>query len=102
MKAGGKAARALTRAEFEKLGPSPEEAWRLFWDCADEDGGHYVWRGLLDAEGRGVFLPNRGPAVPAAEAAWAYDGRRLGAGEVLAPTCRRKRCIRPEHLAVQA
>lgn len=95
------ATKEITKAKFEGLAPSPEEAWCAFWDLADEAGECFVWRGKADRQGRAIYAPKDGSELRASHVAWAYDGRRLGAGEDLSPTCRRKLCIRPSHQAVR-
>lgn len=93
--------KGISKAQVEKLGPSKTSLWIAFWELADEAGDCFVWKGQV-TKGRGVFVPNKGPPLPAAHVAWAYDGRELAAGESLEPTCRRKACVRPDHQAVRS
>lgn len=90
----------ITKQQFEKIWTTPEEAWTAFWRLADEDeAGHYLWRGPVDKEGRAVFVTKKEAQLPAAEIAWVYDGHQPSVD--VAPACRRKHCINPQHLAVQ-
>jgi hypothetical protein len=96
----------ITKAKVEEFAPAgrtgTRRLWVAFWDLAERVGPHYVWRGPVDRLERGVFVPARGPALPARQVAWVYDGRELGAGEDLRPSCGRTRCVRPDHQEVRA
>jgi hypothetical protein len=97
----------LTNEKFEQLaagGGGVTRAlnlWRTFWGFADEVRGHYLWRGPVK-HGRPVFIPERGPALPATHVAWIHRRLELGADEDPRPTCGRKLCIRPDHQEVEA
>lgn len=86
----------------------PRRFWLAFWALADEQRvhlivhelNHYVWRGPLDELARPVFMPAGGTPLLARDAAWTYEGRRLGRRKALAPACDHPLCIRPEHQRV--
>jgi hypothetical protein len=92
--------RKAARREGQQPG-QPFSFWLVFWALAEEVGEHYVWRGKVDRQGRPVFLPgDKGPALPAAHAAWAYERRQLAAGTELRTACGREHCVRAEHQEV--
>lgn len=101
MRGGKSSDRAITRASVEKSAAiRPEDFWVRFWAKAREArGGCYVWGGPTDTKGRGVAQVG-GRVLSARAVAWAYDGKRLEPGQGLTPTCKRARCIRPDHLEV--
>lgn len=121
-KAGGEVAAksGISNTKVAKLLPRGwseiSRLWRGFWRHADEDGGHYIWRGQVDGAGRPVFtgyglsgthearelalVYHRGEYQGSASRGTWRNPRSLRPGERLEPSCRQKLCIRPEHQEV--
>lgn len=92
----------ISKEKVEKLNPGrTSKLWASFWELADEDGEHFIWRGPVD-KGTPLFVPAKGPPLHAAHVAWTYYYRELGADESLEPSCRRKLCVRADHQAVRS
>lgn len=95
----------ITKESFEKLAPAKglsgfTKLWRSFWALADQDGEHYVWRGKRGRSGP-IYVPNKGPALPAVHVAWLWSEGALPADKKLKPACGQRLCIRPEHQSVR-
>lgn len=73
-----------------------------FWAKVDRcDDGHWVWRGPIDASGRGVFRTRSGDDRyywPAHRFAWEQEHGSIPEGQLLLNRCGVRRCVNPAHL----